>query len=86
MEDKNWSKLQIIFQNLIKAERKIKDISQMEMAIRTGFSQSAISKYESGERKLDIVELASVCDALDIKLSDFILKLEKKIEENNAPR
>lgn len=82
MEEKNLYKAQIILQNLLKEERREKDISQKGLAKATGFTQSTISKYESGERRLDIIELMAVCKALNTSLSSFATKLEKRIEEH----
>jgi transcriptional regulator with XRE-family HTH domain len=34
--------------------------------------QSFVSKYESGERRLDLIELQQVCDALGVDLLVFV--------------
>lgn len=83
MKAEKVNKLQIILQNLLKEQRNLKSISQSQMAEMIGFPQSSVSKYESGERKLDVIELMMVCKALDIPLSDLIFKLEEKIKESN---
>ena len=44
--------------------------------------QSYVSKYESGERRLDLLELRQVCNALDISLEAFIRRLESAIYES----
>jgi transcriptional regulator with XRE-family HTH domain len=38
-----------------------------------------VSKYESGERRLDILELRAVCEALGITLVKFCKRLEEAI-------
>jgi transcriptional regulator with XRE-family HTH domain len=40
-----------------------------------------ISKYELGERRLDLLELVSICDAVGISLTDFALRFEKLRKE-----
>jgi len=40
-----------------------------------------ISKYELGERRLDLLELVSICDAVGISLTDFALRFEKLRQE-----
>ncbi len=53
--------------------------TQAELAERLGVPQSFVSKYESGERRLDILELKEVCQALGSSLLDFVRRLEKEI-------
>ncbi len=56
-------------------------ISQEDLARRLDEHQSFVSKYESGERRLDILELRQICAALGISLADFITRLEENIRE-----
>ena len=49
---------------------------QVDMAKRLGKPQSFVSKYESGERRLDLLDLEDVCDALGISLSGFATRFE----------
>lgn len=56
--------------------RERQGLTQAELASRLGKPQSFVSKYESGERRLDVVEFVSVCDALGMEaaaLFDSIL-------------
>lgn len=48
----------------LRAIRESAGVTQVEMAQRLGKPQSYVSKYESGERRLDVLEFADVCDAL----------------------
>jgi len=41
--------------------------------------QSFVSKYETGERRLDVIELRAVCEALGTTLSTFVKRFEAKI-------
>ena len=68
-------------QTLLKQIRQDKGIRQVELAEKLGVPQSYISKYESGDRRLDILELRHVCDALGISLQEFIRKLEDSLNE-----
>jgi transcriptional regulator with XRE-family HTH domain len=72
----NFSKEEI--RNLIKRLRKKLGLSQEYLAKRLNKQQSYISKCESGEKNIDLVELSKICYALEIKLSLFVIKLEKK--------
>lgn len=50
---------------LIEVRRK-KGFTQEQVASRLGKPQSYISKYESGERRLDVIELIDIARALEI--------------------
>jgi transcriptional regulator with XRE-family HTH domain len=61
---------------LLRATREEKGLTQMELAAALGKPQSFISKIESGERRLDLVELREVCRALGITLTTFVERFE----------
>jgi transcriptional regulator with XRE-family HTH domain len=42
-------------------------LTQQEVALRLGKPQSFVSKYESGERRLDVIEFLEVCEALGVR-------------------
>ncbi len=50
---------------------------QVEMAQMLRQPQSFVSKYESGERRLDIIEIREICEVIGISLSEFVVKLEE---------
>ena len=54
---------------------------QVDLADRLGQPQSYVSKYETGERRLDILELKQVCNSLGISLEAFVRQLESAIDE-----
>lgn len=66
---------------LLREVRQEAGLRQRDVAARIGVPQSFVSKYESGERRLDIVELRALCAALGVSLSDFVDRLEKKIAD-----
>lgn len=47
-------------------------LRQVDVAERLGEPQSFVSKYEAGERRLDLLELRKVCEALGIPLQEFV--------------
>ncbi len=59
------------FRKLLKELRMAKNFSQIELAARLGMPQSYVSKYETGERRLDFVETVLVCEALEIGIQEF---------------
>ena len=70
------------FRGLLKRIRQDKGIRQIELAEKLGVPQSFVSKYESGDRQLDILELRQVCKAVGISMQDFIRKLEDSLNES----
>ena len=68
-------------QELLKRIRAEKGIRQIELAEKLGVPQSFISKYEAGDRRLDILELREVCQAAGVTLQEFIRKLEESLNE-----
>jgi len=69
---------------LLKALRKIRlqaGLNQSDLAAKLGKPQSFVSKYESGERRLDLPELRKICDALNIKLIDLVRNFERLLRE-----
>jgi transcriptional regulator with XRE-family HTH domain len=70
---------------LIKLLRQIRienNFTQLELAKKLNQPQSFISKYESGERRVDLVELKFICNGLGISLMDFIERFEKNTNES----
>jgi transcriptional regulator with XRE-family HTH domain len=51
-------------------------LTQTEVADRLGKTQSFVSKYESGERKLDVVEFLQVCRAINTSAEELLHRLE----------
>jgi transcriptional regulator with XRE-family HTH domain len=54
------------FQKALVEARLKSNLTQQEVALRLEKPQSFISKYESGERRLDVIEFLDVCEALRI--------------------
>ena len=52
-------------------------LRQIDVANRLDQPQSFISKYESGERRLDLLELELVCEACDTDLQTFVLRYQE---------
>ena len=65
-----------LFCSLLREARNEAGMTQTDLAIALGKPQSYVSKYESGERRLDIVELDDLCRALGISLPTIIQRYE----------
>lgn len=78
MKKSRGSDYQKELQRLLRKKRIDKGLSQEKLAELLDQIQSFVSKYETGERILDPFELQQVCDALGIKLTSIIRRLENK--------
>ena len=63
---------------LLRQTRLDAGLRQSDVAERLGRPQSFVSKYESGERRLDLVELRQVCEVLGVALVDFVRLLQEQ--------
>jgi len=66
-------------QMLLREIRQQAGLRQSELAARLGRPQSFVSKYESGERRLDLIELRQVCQAIGISLEEFVHRFERSL-------
>ncbi len=57
---------------LLRQVRVDADLTQADLADRLRQTQSYVSKYESGEQRLDLIELEAICKAVGIPLKKFI--------------
>lgn len=64
---------------LLRETRTRKNLTQVEVAERLDRPQSYVSKYETGERRLDLVELGEVCAAMEVALVDFIRTYQSRL-------
>ncbi|MHB1034060.1 MAG: helix-turn-helix domain-containing protein [Pirellulales bacterium] len=64
------------FRTLLVETRKTRGLTQVEVARRLGKPQSFVSKYERGERRLDVVEFLDVAKALGVAPRRLLERLE----------
>lgn len=57
----------------LRAARLRSGLTQMEVAKGLGTYASYVSKCESGERRIDVVELADFCRVYDVGLIEFLM-------------
>lgn len=65
------------FLPLLRRVRIEAKLTQTQLAKILGVTQSRVSKYEQGERRIDMLELKAVCDAikfLSLSLQDALRK------------
>jgi transcriptional regulator with XRE-family HTH domain len=66
-----WDQRRLRLQKLLRDVRLEAGLKQEEVAERIGSDQSFVSRYERGERRLDLVELEAICTACKMKLEEF---------------
>jgi transcriptional regulator with XRE-family HTH domain len=62
---------------LLKKARQDKGITQVQLAELLGKPQSFVAKFESGERRLDVVEFARIAKLLDVSALETLNKIFK---------
>ena len=65
-------------QGLLLRVRKERKLSQWDVAKKLGRPQSFVSKYESGERLLDVIEFIAVARAMGADPNDILSELLKR--------
>ncbi|WP_339865190.1 helix-turn-helix transcriptional regulator [Paremcibacter congregatus] len=65
------------FRKLLVNARNKAGLSQTQLAEKINKRQTFISKYEIGERRIDVVELIEIAEALNIDPCEIIVKLKK---------
>jgi transcriptional regulator with XRE-family HTH domain len=68
---------------LIEARRKA-GFTQIELAQKLSKPQSFVSKYELGERRLDVIEFLEVAEALGVNPEKVLRKLAVRAGEDSA--
>jgi transcriptional regulator with XRE-family HTH domain len=63
---------------LLVAAREKVGMTQQQLADRLGKPQSFISKYEGGERRLDVIEFIAISEALEMDASRAIREIRAK--------
>lgn len=67
------------FLEVLRRARKKAGLTQVQLAERIGRTQSAVSKVERGERRLDVIELRILCEAMGVSLAEFVQELEEEL-------
>lgn len=68
---------ELLLARLVEARTR-SGFSQAEVARRLERPQSFVSKYERGERRLDVVELLEVCEALGLQAEAVVRELSTR--------
>lgn len=75
MEKSIWTEEYLQLCMLLRQLRQDAGLTQVEVAGRLDVPQSFVSKYESGERRLDVIELRHVAVAINTTLETIVARL-----------
>ena len=76
-----FSPEQEILQQLLREIRLAAGLRQSDLAQRLNRPQPFVSRYESGEKLLDLPELRQVCHAIGISLNDLVTRYEEELSK-----
>ncbi|MEH6471014.1 MAG: helix-turn-helix transcriptional regulator [Halopseudomonas sp.] len=77
MKTSIWSTQQEMLREALRVLRLNAQLTQVQLAKSLNKPQSYVSKYESGERRLDLLEVMAICHACGVALERFSADLEK---------
>ena len=73
-----------VFLRLLRRIRLEAKLTQTDLANLLGVTQARVSKYEQGERRMDVLELKRVCDAVGFPLIEFARQFEEGCGQHSA--
>lgn len=64
---------------LLRQKRESCGVTQVQLAKELNISQAAVSKIESCERRIDIIELMDICRVINLPFEEFIAEFNSII-------
>lgn len=80
----SFSRKHAQLRDLLVAARRTSKVTQAELAKRLGRSQSFVSKFERGERRIDVVEFLEIARMLGADAAAILEKLGKPSSGNGS--
>lgn len=77
-----------VLQEILRAERQKAELTQEQLARKTGLSQELISRGENGDRRLTFFQLRALCLAMNVDFVQFAARLHADLcalEANPPP-
>lgn len=65
--------------DLLRETRRAARLTQVQLAKKIRQSQSFVTKVELGDRRLDVIQLRTICRALGVTLPKFVAQLEERL-------
>ena len=77
--------LRALVGGVLRDTRVAHDLTQVDVARRLGRAQSYVSKYESGELRVDLVALVEICAAIDVRVVVLVERVAEALGLPAAP-
>lgn len=74
-----YSRQNHVFLEMLRSRRKSLQLRQRDVAKLVGHGQATVSKVEAGTRRLDVIELRTWLNALQVDFVAFIVELEQRL-------
>jgi len=71
----------VLFREMLTNARVSTGLLQSTVAEQLGKNQSFVSKYERGERRLDLPEFLDIAEVLEIDVGDFIKRYKEELKK-----
>lgn len=68
-----------VFLESLRRTREAASLRQADLADRLGSDQATVSKVESGDRRLDVIELREWLLALEVNFVEFVHQLDERL-------
>ena len=66
--------------SLLREMRIEASLTQVDLAARIEKDQAYVSRYESGQRRLDVLEVREICQVVGVTLEEFVKRLESVLK------
>lgn len=74
----------VVLRELLTAARLAAGFTQEQLAAQLGRPQSYVAKYETGDRRLDVIEFLEVCSELAIKPATALAKVKEALGTSSS--
>ncbi len=71
MVNRLWESQQIALRRALRQVRKHSELTQVQLSEKLAKPQSYVSKYETGERRLDYLEVKAICACCKMTIAEF---------------
>jgi len=75
---------QQVLQRLLKQQRLSAGLRQADLASQLGVQRTFVSRVESGEVMMDLLQVRQYCSALGLRFPDFVAMLEEALAAISA--
>ncbi len=69
----------LILGDVLATARERAGLKQSDVAAKLGMPASYLSKIENGTRRLDVIELIQIAEAMEMEASELLMELKRKL-------